>query len=158
MDKINILEELKTLKKENELEYMDVDCLCDYSDTMYLYDVISEIADNHISIYTYDLYNWLNEDYNNSDWVNQYKQECGSCDEIDAEIRGGQYLCYYNDLCNNVDDLLLYYYYDLLIKNDINELTENQYYNLTDFISYHNDTIESLETLKNEVLDDEQNI
>lgn len=153
--KIRIKEELKLLERENGLKHMDINCLCGYSDTMYLYDVISEIADNNVSIYTSDLYDWLKEDYNNSDWVNQYKQEFGAREEIDGEIRGGQYLCYYDDLCNNVNDLLLYYYYDLLMVNNITEISEEEYYNLTDFIIHNTDVIVDLETLKNEVLENE---
>lgn len=53
---INVFEVLKAVK-ENASDYSDL--LCDYSDSEYIGDAISEIADNNTSIYYSDIMNFI---------------------------------------------------------------------------------------------------
>lgn len=53
---INVFEVLKAVK-ENASDYSDL--LCDYSESEYICDAISEIADNNTSIYYSDIMNFI---------------------------------------------------------------------------------------------------
>lgn len=131
---------LKELREEQNLylgdygEYL-VDCNCGY-----ICDCISELADNHVDIYNYNLLEWVKD---NSSYVEDAVAEFG----IDSKnfdffglLRQGQYLQIEEELHNNLDDILTnwiinYIEHDLEIK----ELTDEQVEQVEDlFDKYDN--------------------
>lgn len=100
----------------------------------YICDIISEIADNNVDIYNYDLIEWAKDNYN---YIDDAVAEFG----VDTQnfdfwgiIRQGQYLYNDNDLYENLEDSLKFYMYDYIEKTlNIKEITEEQNDNLLDF-------------------------
>ena len=101
---------------------------CDYSGYHYICDVISEIADSHIDIYTYDLFEWAK---NNYDWVEEAISQ-GLCDmsnpDIPKMLQAGQYEQNTSDLYEHLDASILNYCLNY-IKYDLKQdtITEAQY-------------------------------
>lgn len=136
------IEELK-----NDLYLGEVgDYFCDY-DNGYICDIITEIADNNIDIYYYNLFEWAK---NNFDIIEESNAEMGAPNNIIKQIQQGQFLYYERDLYENLHDIVLFRLYDYIEKDlNIDELTEEQ----TDEIELLNldDNNEQLENLINEV-------
>lgn len=118
---------LEELRKEQNLYLGDYgEYLVDYN-RGYICDCISELADNNVSIYNYDLLEWVR---NNSEYVEQAVAEFGVDErnfDFFALLRQGQYMQIEEELCNNFDDILTnwiinYIEYEL----DIKELTDEQ--------------------------------
>lgn len=118
---------IKELREEQNLYLGDYgEYLVDYN-SGYICDCISELADNNVDIYNYDLLEWVKD---NSEYVERAVAEFG----IDSRnfdffglLRQGQYLQIEEELCNNLDDILTnwiinYIEHDL----DIKELTDEQ--------------------------------
>lgn len=118
---------IKELREEQNLFLGDYgECLVDY-DNGYICDCISEIADNNVSLGSYDLLDWVQD---NSEYVERAVTVFG----IDSRnfdffelLRQGQYLQIDEELYENIDDILInwiihYIEYDLKIK----ELTDEQ--------------------------------
>lgn len=116
------------------------DNLCDYS-SGYICDVISEIADNNVDIYTYDLLEWAKGNYS---YIEDAIDELGTPTDSQGRadfigmIRQGQYIYYSNDLYENLDDIIKNYIYNYIL-NDLNieEITEEQEEEI-DMLSYDN--------------------
>lgn len=118
---------LEELRKEQDL------CLGDYGEYLvdynrgYISDCISELADNNVSIYNYNLLEWVR---NNSEYVERAVSEFGIDSrnfDFFALLRQGQYMQIEDELYSNLDDILTnwiinYIEYDL----DIKELTDEQ--------------------------------
>lgn len=124
-------------------------------DNGYICDIISEIADNNVDIYNYDLIEWAKDNYN---YIDNAVAEFG----VDAQnfdfwgiIRQGQYLYNDNDLYENLEDSLKFYMYDYIEKTlNIKEITEEQNDDLLDFdFSDNNERLESLIEHINEVME-----
>lgn len=137
------LERIKERKEELKNNLCDTycDCICDYSDG-YICDIITEIADNHIDIYYYNLFEWCKDNF---DYVNDWIAECGSSGDIIKDIQGGQYKQYSDELYENLEDMLLLFAYDYLFKNEI-YLNDEQLEQLERDISIldNNDRLETI--------------
>lgn len=115
------------LREEQNLYLGDYgEYLVDYN-SGYICDCISEIADNNVDIYNYDLLEWVKD---NSEYVERAVAEFG-VDSRNFDFFGllqqGQYMQIEYELYNNLDDILTnwiinYIEYDLNIK----ELTDEQ--------------------------------
>ena len=118
------------------------DCFYDY-DNGYICDIITEIADNHIDIYTCDLLEWAK---NNYDYIDEATQEFGRPDTFIREIQQGQFLYNERNLYDNLEDSLKYFTYTY-IENilDIKEITEEQNDKLLEFdFDDNNEQLENL--------------
>lgn len=94
------------------------DRFCDYSGHHYICDVISEIADSEIDIYTYNLFEWAKTNY---EWIEEAIAQ-GLCDtskpDVIKMLQAGQYEQNTSDLYEHLDAIMLnfclnYIKYDL---------------------------------------------
>lgn len=139
---------LKIKDLKNELNLGDYgEDITNYNNG-YISDIINEIADNYIDIYTYDLFEWAK---GNTYYIDRAVDELGRPDTIEDEIRQGQYMAYQEDLYNNIEDILKYWAYDYIEnKYNITELTEEQ----NDEINFYNYTnVDRLEEIKGMIED-----
>lgn len=118
---------IKELREEQNLYLGDYgEYLVDYN-SGYICDCISELADNNVDIYNYNLLEWVKS---NSSYVEDAVAEFG----IDSRnfdffrlLQQGQYMQITDELYSNLDDIITnwiinYIEYDLEIK----ELTDEQ--------------------------------
>ena len=149
MKGVFIMKELLKIKDlKNELNLGDYgEDITNYNNG-YISDIINEIADNYIDIYTYDLFEWAK---GNTYYIDRAVDELGRPDTIEDEIRQGQYMAYQEDLYNNIEDILKYWAYDYIEnKYNITELTEEQ----NDEINFYNYTnVDRLEEIKGMIED-----
>lgn len=119
-------------------------------------DIIHDIADNNVDIYTYDLMEWAKDNYS---YIEDAVQEYG----IDAQnfnfiglIRQGQYKYIEEALYNNYDNMLEYLAYYILQEKDIEEIEEDKATEIS-MINFSNiDSITELEDKINEIMEDEE--
>ena len=146
---LNVKERKEELKEELKGTYCDN--ICDY-DNGYIGDIVNEIADNNVDIYTSDLFEWAKFNY---DVIEDANNELGTPSDIIAQIQQGQFLQISNEIYNNIDETLLLFIYDYIYNNlGLEEITEEQqeeiesenyYYNydkLEQIIDFVNDTLE----------------
>ena len=146
---LNVKERKEELKEELKGTYCDN--ICDY-DNGYIGDIVNEIADNNVDIYTSDLFEWAKFNY---DVIEDANNELGTPSDIIAQIQQGQFLQISNEIYNNIDETLLLFIYDYIYNElEIEEITEEQqeeiesenyYYNydkLEQIIDFVNDTLE----------------
>ena len=149
MKGVFIMKELLKIKDlKNELNLGDYgEDITNYS-SGYVSDIINEIVENYIDIYTYDLFEWAK---GNTYYIDRAVDELGRPDTIEDEIRQGQYIAYQEDLYNNIEDILKYWAYDYIEnKYNITELTEEQ----NDEINFYNYTnVDRLEEIKRMIED-----
>ena len=131
------------------------DRFCDY-DNGYICDIITEIADNAVDIYTSDLLDWAR---NNYEYIDEATEELGRPDDFLGEIRQGQFLYNEHDLYDNLEDSLKYFAYTYIERVlDLEEITEEQNENLLDYdFDDNNDTLENLIDHIEEVFETEDN-
>lgn len=144
---------LKIKDLKNELNLGDYgEDITNYN-SGYISDIISEIADNYIDIYTYDLFEWAK---GNTYYIDRAVNELGRPDTIEDEIRQGQYIAYQEDLYNNIEDILKYWAYDYIEnKYNLTELTEEQN-NEIEFYNYNNvDRLEEIEGMIEDIFENE---
>lgn len=118
------------------------DRFCDY-DNGYICDIITEIADNAVDIYTSDLLDWARNNYK---YIDEAMQEFGRPDDFLGEIRQGQYLYNERNLYDNLEDSLILFVY-VYIQNvlGIEEITEEQNESLLDYdYTGNNDQLENI--------------
>lgn len=97
---------IQELREEQDLYLGDYGgYLVDYN-SGYICDCISELADNNVDIYNYNLLEWVK---NNSEYVERAAAEFG----IDSRnfdffklLQQGQYMQIEEELYNNIDDIL----------------------------------------------------
>lgn len=119
-------------------------------------DIIHDITDNNVDIYTYDLMEWAKDNYS---YIEDAVQEFG----IDAQnfdfiglIRQGQYKYIEETLFNNYDNMLEYLAYYILQDKGIEELEEEKATEIS-MINFRNiDNITELEDEINEIMEDEE--
>lgn len=125
MEKLKI----KDLKKDLFIGDFGYDFI-DYSEGC-ICDIITEIADNNVDIYTQDLLDWVPDNYS---YIEEANEELGVPHDFLKQIQQGQY--YYNErnIYEHLEDILKNYMYDY-IENYLNieEITEDQYEKLLDF-------------------------
>lgn len=140
---------IKELRKELNLGELG-EYFVDY-DNGYICDIITEIADNHIDIYTSDLFDWAK---NYFCYIEEANTELGTPKDILQQIQQGQFYYYEQNIYNNLEDIMLNYMYNY-IENVLNikEITEEQYDDLLDFdFNDNNEMLENLIDHINEVL------
>jgi len=118
-----------------------------YYDNGYICDIITEIADNNVDIYTSDLLDWLKSNY---EIVEEANDMLGTPKDIIAQCQQGQYYQNERDLYENLIDIITFRIYEFIEKDlDIHELTKKQ----IDEISFLNldDNNEQLENFFDEV-------
>ena len=132
-------ETLKDIK--GRVNHTFADSIVDY-DNGYICDIISEIADNNVDIYTSDLLDWLRYNYS---IVEDANREFGTPDDIIKQCQQGQYYKYNNDLYDVMDDMILLFAYNYLRDNDI-ELNAEQLEELESELSTidNNDKLEDI--------------
>ena len=107
MNKMNVKEIIKEMKEDNNYMYFEGECYEDLADNFaeydsgYICDIISQVADNWVDIYTSDLMKW---NANNYEYVEEAIQEFGAPNEFDMvkAIQMGQYLCYERAMYDNL--------------------------------------------------------
>lgn len=137
---------MKNLKIEELRKELNLGELGEYFvdyDNGYICDIITEIADNHINIYTSDLFDWAKNYFS---YIEEANTELGTPTDILQQIQQGQFYYYEQNIYNNLEDIMLNYMYNY-IENVLNikEITEEQYDDLLDFD--FNDNNEMLENL-----------
>lgn len=142
MEKIKIKDQIDRLEEYE----MDVDLwdFSHYSAQSYICDIINELADSNIDIYTSDLLNWACGNYS---YIDDAICEYGKPDEFIDYIKQGQYYYYTSYLQDNIADYLLYYSLNYLLSQNIEELTSEQYNQLLELIddADNNNTLEDLQ-------------
>lgn len=101
--------------------------LQNYSDG-YICDIISEIADSNIDIYTYALLNWLKDNY---DVVDEAVSELGMPNANDSNIiiklcQQGQYIQNQNTLYCELDQAMFNWCLSWLESEEVETLTDEQ--------------------------------
>ena len=143
------MNKLKVKELKKELFTGDFgDCFCDY-DNGYICDIITEIADNHIDIYTVDLLNWCKDNYA---YIEEALAEFGTPKNSNGNadflkiIQQGQYLAFEQDLYNNLEDNLKNFTYNYILNElKIEEITEEQKEKILDFdFTDNNEQLENI--------------
>lgn len=115
----------------------------------YICDIITEIADNNVDIYNYDLMEWAK---GNTSYIEEALDEFGTPTDNNGRadfmriVQQGQY--YYNErnIYENLEDSLKFFMYDYIEKDlKITELTEEQNDDLLEWdFSDNNEELENL--------------
>lgn len=155
MKKLRI-EELKNELYVGELGEFFVDY-----DSGYIGDIITEIADNEVDIYTSDLLEWAKGNYSD---IEEALDELGTPTDSNGKadflkiIQQGQYYQNEQDLYDNLEDALKFYMYDYIEKElNIKEITEEQNDDLLDFdFSDNNEQLENLIEHIDEVMETDE--
>ena len=120
---INIINEIEDTKRTMTNDRIDEGAFCDYDESCYICDAISEIADYHIDIYNADLFDWAK---GNLSYIEDANNEFGAPNDIIKQMQQGQYLANEEEIWNNYGEMLYIYALNLLKDNGIEELTEEQ--------------------------------
>ena len=119
-------------------------------------DIIHDIADNNVDIYTCDLLEWAKHHY---DYINDYVKEFGinsqNFDFMDA-VRGGQYLYIEEALYNNKVSMLEYLAYYILDDKGFTEIEEEKATELSMINFEKIETIDELEEEIDNILEEEE--
>lgn len=111
-------------------------------------DIIHDIADNNVDIYTYDLLEWAKGNYSYiEDYVKEFGIDSQNFDFIGI-IRGGQYLYIEQTLYNNKESMLEYLAYYILDDKGIAEIEEEK---ATEIAMIDFDRIETIYELEEEI-------
>lgn len=145
------MKELKIEDLKKELYTGDLgEYFIDYDDG-YICDIITEIADNSVDIYTQDLLDWVPDNYS---YIEEANVEMGVPKGFLNQIRQGQYYYYERNLYENLEDTLknyMYNYIENILK--VKEITEEQNENLLDWdFSDNNEKLENFIEHINEIL------
>lgn len=137
------------------------DNFCDYSGHHYICDVISEIADNNIDIYNYDLFEWCKTNY---EWVEDAIAQ-GLCDtsspSIPRMIQAGQYEYNSSNLYEHLDSIMLNYCLNFIEQDlSIKEITQEQYDEIEAKCTNvdNNDTLDDFEDFLSELFEIESEV
>ena len=116
-------------------------------------EIIRDIADNNVDIYTSDLMDWVKDNYNYvEDYIKEFGMDLSNFDFIGA-VRGGQYLYIEETLYNNKSDMLEYLAYYILQEKDFEEIDEDKATEISMINFDRIDTIEELEDELNEIIE-----
>lgn len=141
---------IENLKKELEKQFESYE---EYITEYYNYqddicDIIHDIADNNVDIYTYDLMEWVKDNYTYvEDYIKEFGIDSSNFDFIEA-IRGGQYMYIEEKLMENKSIMLEYLAYYILQDEGIEELEENK---ATEISMINFDNIDSITELEDEL-------
>lgn len=149
---------IEDLKKELEKQFESYEeYITDYYNSQnYIYDIIHDIADNTVDIYTYDLNEWLKDNYTYvEDYVKEFGIDSNNFDFIEV-VRGGQYLYIEEKLVENKSIMLEYLAYYILQDEGIEELEEDKATEIA-MINFDNiDSITELEDELHEIIEEEE--
>lgn len=145
------MKELKIEDLRKELYTGDLgEYFIDYDDG-YICDIITEIADNSVDIYTQDLLDWVPDNYS---YIEEANIEMGVPKGFLNQIQQGQCYYYKRNLYENLEDTLknyMYNYIENILK--VKEITEEQNENLLDWdFSDNNEKLENFIEHINEIL------
>lgn len=155
------MKKLRIEELKNELYIGELgEFFVDY-DNGYIGDIITEIADNKVDIYTSDLLEWAKGNYSD---IEEALDEFGTPTDSNGKadflkiIQQGQYYQNERDLYDNLEDTLKFYMYDYIEKElNIKEITEEQNDDLLDFdFSDNNEQLENLIEHIDEVMGTEE--
>ncbi len=141
---------IEDLKKELEKQFESYE---EYITEYYkhqddIYDIMHDISDNNVDIYTYDLMEWVKDNYTYvEDYIKEFGIDSSNFDFIGA-IRGGQYLYIKEKLMENKNIMLEYLAYYILQDEGIEELEEDK---ATEISMINFDNIDSITELEDEV-------
>ena len=107
----NVEKLLKEIEKENEFLEVDVTSFKGYSDG-YIGDIVSELSDSNVDIYTSDLLEWAKDNYS---YIDEATAELGHGKDFINDIQIGQYCYYSNEIYSNLKEYLRYFAYDYLL-------------------------------------------
>lgn len=158
----NVIEKMEELKKGLDDEVLDLfDTGVDYNGCCYICDMISEVADSSIDIYTSDLLDWVK---NNYDYIEDALDEFGTPQDSNGKadffqmIRQGEFLYYERLFYDNIDSFIKYYVLKYLIDNKISiddeKLEELLEVDSTDIDN--NDYLEDIDDYVEEFLKDKE--
>lgn len=119
---LNVKERIKELENKYELENI-LYCFANYSNG-YICDIIMEVCDNNIDIYTSDLWDWAkNNEYYIEQAINNFGIDSNNFD-LTRLFQQGQFY-YYEEICyKNLDDIIEY----LILSNlDVEEISDTIY-------------------------------
>lgn len=133
MKEIKVIDILHEIKERNKNNDIDVDSFVNYDETDYICDVITEIADNNIDIYANNLLEWAKGNYS---YIDDAIEEYGKPDDFLKYIQQGQYYAYSVEIHDNIDDFMLVYAYNYLLREkNIETITEEQQEEIEESIS-----------------------
>ena len=141
---------IEDLKKELEKQFESYE---EYITEYYNYqddicDIIHDIADNNVDIYTHDLMEWVKDNYTYvEDYIKEFGINSSNFDFIGA-IRGGQYMYIEEKLMENKNIMLEYLAYYILQDEGIEELEEDK---ATEISMINFDNIDSITELEDEL-------
>ena len=141
---------IEDLKREVEKDFESCE---EYITEYYNYqndvdDIIQDMADNNVNIYTYDLLEWVKNNYSYvEDYVKEFGIDSQNFDFMDA-VRGGQYLYIEQTLYNNKELMLEYLAYYILEYKGITEIEEEK---ATEISMINFDRIETIDELEEEI-------
>ena len=144
---------VKELLEEQKLSMSDV-CteITDYSSSDSFEDVVHEIADSEVGIYYKELDDFL---VDNISEVERKMQERQSYD-IYGAVRELQYEEACNTLYGEEDDMKLLFAYQVLIDNDIEEITEEQQSDIEFNCDSYSDLWEIRDYIQENIVDPEE--
>ena len=143
MEKLKVSELKNGCRFENLTEYF-----CDY-DHGYICDIITEIADNHVEIYTSDLLEWAKDNYG---YIEEAIDEFGTPTDSNGNadfirmIQQGQFYSNERELYDGLSNGLCLWVYNY-IENvlGITEITEEENNELLEWdFDDHNEQLENL--------------
>ena len=114
----------------------------------YVGDILTEIADNNVDLYNYDLFEWAK---NNFSIIEEANEEMGINPDITKQIQQGQFYSYQRELYENLEDIMKYYVFNYIQKAlGIEEITEKQLDELEFEIDF-TDNNEELENINDKI-------
>lgn len=152
--KVKIEDLKKELEKQFESYEEYITEYYNYQDD--IYDIIHDMADNNVDIYTYDLMEWVKGNYTYvEDYIREFGIDSSNFDFIGA-VRGGQYLYIEEKLLENKSIMLEYLAYYILQDEDIEELEEDKATEVS-MINFDNiDSITELEDELHEIMEEDE--
>lgn len=133
MKEIKVIDILHKIKERNKGNDVDVASFVDYGEADYIHDVITEIANDNVDLYAYELLEWAKDNFYYIDYA---MQEYGKPDDFLKYIQQGQYYHYSTEIYENIDDFMLVYAYNYLLREkNIETITEEQQEEIEESIS-----------------------
>lgn len=152
------MKKLKIKDLKNELYFEDIGAeFLNYNEG-YIGDIITEIADNNVSMYTCDVLEWAKGNYS---YVEEAIDELGVATDSNGRtdlirtIQTGEYIANKETIDNNLEEILKFYMYNYIEKDlGIEEITEEQNNELLhwDFENY-DEHLENLIDYVNEIME-----
>lgn len=141
------IEELVKEAKSYITDIVGGDSIVDYYNyDNYIEDSFCNIADNYVDIYTYDLLEWLKNNYDEfEDYMDEFVPNINGKFDLISYIRNAQYIAYNRELNNGKNSILNFLSYYVINKElKFEEITEEQKNNIENIDFENIDTFEEL--------------